>query len=311
MAVAVALIRWVTGPRRPRAAVLVKQVVLPIAILLMLTAGAMAYYNWRVYGSPTTLPYRTNRAAYAVSPYFLWQTPRPEPAYRHKVMRDFYVGLELTVFQHARTAGGFLEGGVRRLVTLPYFFFGATLSIPLLMLRRLFHDPRAYFLMAAAAVSFLGILAVAFMQPHYLAPATGLYYAILLLAMEHLQLYRLGAQRTGAFLVTVIPCVCVMLFVVQLVFLASSPKIDLPRTQVQHMLERLPGRQLAIVRYVPDHDSMDDWVYNAADIDSAKVVWAREMGGPADRELINYFNDRETWLVEPDRIPPKVTPYAP
>ena len=53
-----------------------------------------------------------------------------------------------------------------------------------------------------------------------------------------------------------------------------------------------------------------EWVYNAADIDSAKVVWARDMTPALNRELIGYFKDRRMWLVEPDCDPPKVSNYA-
>ncbi len=60
---------------------------------------------------------------------------------------------------------------------------------------------------------------------------------------------------------------------------------------------------------MPHHKVIFDWVYNGADIDSEKVVWAREMGPDQDAELIRYFKDRHVWLVEPDEKPPKLSPY--
>ena len=51
-------------------------------------------------------------------------------------------------------------------------------------------------------------------------------------------------------------------------------------------LEANPGPQLAIVRYSPSHDPVIEWVYNAADIDHSKVVWAREMDPASNRELL-------------------------
>jgi hypothetical protein len=65
-----------------------------------------------------------------------------------------------------------------------------------------------------------------------------------------------------------------------------------------------------VVRYRPDHDFiLDEWVYNEADIEGSKVIWARDMG-VENTELLRYFSQRHAWLVEPDYNPPKLTPYV-
>jgi hypothetical protein len=53
-----------------------------------------------------------------------------------------------------------------------------------------------------------------------------------------------------------------------------------------------------------------EWVYNAADIDAAKAVWARDMGTADNEELIRYSKGRQVWLVKPDEKPPSLSPYA-
>jgi len=79
------------------------------------------------------------------------------------------------------------------------------------------------------------------------------------------------------------------------------------RAQIEAGLEKLPGKQLVLVRYSPGHEVFNEWVYNAADIDNSKVLWAREMDTADNEELIHYYKDRKVWLVQPDNIPVKVS----
>jgi hypothetical protein len=271
----------------------------------------MGYYNYRVFGSPSTLAYQTNRATYAVAPVFVWESPRPEPAYRHRVIRDFFVSVELRAFQKARTLRGFFDASVTKVELALVFFFGAVLAIPLLMFPLTIRDRRIRFLLVAGASVAIGVAPNAFMAPHYLAPIACILSVILLQCMRHMRLWRPGGQPVGLFLVRVIPALCVVLCVVRAAEVPTSSAAASHRAKVQQALEKIPGRQLAIVRYSAIHDPMSvEWVYNAADIDSAKVIWAREMTPELNRELIGYFMDRTIWLVEPDSDPPKVSSYG-
>ena len=81
------------------------------------------------------------------------------------------------------------------------------------------------------------------------------------------------------------------------------------RRLVADQLEAKPGSHLAIVRYAPDHDPLNEWVFNRADIDAAKVVWAREIAPAQDIQLLRYFTNRSAWLVEADHDPPRLSPY--
>jgi hypothetical protein len=292
------------------------------SLLVLIAVGLMAHYDQRVFGNAVTLPYQTNRATYASAPVFLWQTPRPPPEYRSKEMHDFYQIWEMGDFRLARTLRGFVDKTVQKLATAGLFFFGIALLIPLAALPWLFRDSRVRYLLLASAVFGIGLGANAWFFPHYAAPFAAAVYVLLLQCMRHLRQYRPGGRPVGLALVRILPLACLMLAGLRVyaqplglaihrwptMWYGTAP-LGLPRALVAAQLEAMPGKQLAIVRYAPDHAPFDDWVYNAANIDASKVVWARELNPAETETLVGYFRDRQVWLVEPDVTPPRVSRY--
>ena len=156
-----------------------------------------------------------------------------------------------------------------------------------------------------------------------MAAATAAIYALILQAMRHLRLWRWRGKRAGLGLVRAIPAICVLLFLLR----AFAPQLHIPtpvdwrptwasehyqnldRAKAVAQLEAMPGDQLVIVRYNQYHNSDNEWVYNRADIDSAKIVWARDMGDSGNAELIRYFPQRRVWLAEPDLAPPRLSAF--
>ena len=90
----------------------------------------------------------------------------------------------------------------------------------------------------------------------------------------------------------------------------SPNPLVINRQVVQEQLRKSPGNHLIVVRYKQDHDPFTEWVYNDADIDSSKIIWAREMGPSENKKLLDYFNERHAWLLDADDNPPKLMPYA-
>jgi len=82
------------------------------------------------------------------------------------------------------------------------------------------------------------------------------------------------------------------------------------RTQVMERFNIGDIRQLMLVKYAESHDPMDEWVFNGADIQTQRIIWARDMGPEKNQELIDYFKGRTVWLVEPDETPVRVRPYS-
>jgi hypothetical protein len=87
------------------------------------------------------------------------------------------------------------------------------------------------------------------------------------------------------------------------------PRGNLERFEVKRELSQIPGEHLVLVTYGPRHNFDREWVWNDADIDRSKVVWARDMGNDPNQELLNYFKDRRVWRVNADASPPRLEPY--
>jgi len=322
------LARWIQrGNNRPPASVLLRRGILPLALIIAAVAW-LGYYDARAFGNPLTLPYSADREAYAVAPYWIWQSPRPEPVYRHALMREFYVGVELAYANRLHTTAGFLKETFLFKPLRALLFFSGVLFLPLLvMMRRVLLDRRIRLLVVCMALVIGGVLLETWLIPHYWAAITPCLYAIGLQAMRHLSQVRSGGQPTGAGLVRFLLVSCVALAGIRLcagplhLTLAPWPsaawasewygpgRLGLPRAGVARDLEAMPGRQLAIVRYAPGHSPIDEWVYNAANIDGSKVIWARDMDAASNQELLRYYSDRKAWLVEPDATPAAVAPY--
>ena len=83
------------------------------------------------------------------------------------------------------------------------------------------------------------------------------------------------------------------------------------RKPVEQQMAALPGEHLVVVRYSKDHNSGEEYVYNEADIDHAKTVWAREIPGTDLSPLFQYFRNRDAWVYEPDEDDSVVRPYSP
>lgn len=297
-----------------------------VPLALLLAGGAwMGYYNYRVFGSPSKLPYTVNRATYAMAPYFIWQSPRPEPAYRHAEIRHFYYQSELAYYDEGRRH--LFRQMLMKAIGATLFFSGFALLPALLMFRRVLSDRRTRFLVQCTAIVSAGMAVQVFLIPHYLAPFTALFYAIGLQAMRHLRVARIGGQPVGLGLVRLLVTLCFLLGVVRLfvqplhINMSKWPPSNWSyswygpldfgkeRADIESQLELLPGKQIVFVKYPSDHYPLDEWVYNMPQIDRAKVVWAREMDPAEDLALIQHYRDRHTWLVDLGDRPPAASPY--
>jgi hypothetical protein len=197
------------------------------------------------------------------------------------------------------------------------FYLGPALTFPFIMLPCFVLDRRIRPLLWVGSAILVGLMCESWYQPHYASPATALIYVLLIQGMRHLRVWSIRRRPVGRMMVRAIPLICLVMFAVRLHAGSSSVWAwygDWPgnkeRAQISEELEKLSGRQLVIVRYARGSSSQQAWVYNGADIESAKVVWARDKGHVPDQTLIEHFPDRQVWLLDLDGDRPKLESFA-
>jgi hypothetical protein len=196
------------------------------------------------------------------------------------------------------------------------FYVGPLLTVPSLALPWIIKRQKMRLPIAICAITLVGFSVQTWTLRHYFSPAVGAFYILLIECMRQMWHYRFRGRPIGPSLVRAIPVVACSVILLRLTSASLHlpieppwPQGNLPRARISRELSQTPGQQLVLVRYSPNHHLDEEWVYNRADIDHSKIVWARDMGDARNQELLNYFKDRTVWLINPDVLPIKLRPY--
>jgi hypothetical protein len=295
-AAAGALWVWRRRSRRPSKELRAWRVTAPAVAILAGGLAAMLYYNYRLTGHVLVTPYAVNQAQYSASPILWIMGPKKPPVYRHEVIQRFWTIYDKSFYLEAR-AWPPLEA-ILFVRTLWYFFVTAVSALALIAAVLWRRGRKVSMALAMFGAATAGILLERFPNAHYFAPATGLVLLLVMLGAQYLRV------KAGTPVLTVFVA---LFFGTAAIHAARLTADEYPhglfaahRRSAILRLESLGGRHLVIVRYASDHDVLDEWVFNQADIDGSPVVWARDMGEARNRELRHYFKDRQVWLIEPD-----------
>ncbi len=351
-----------------------------LASILACVIGLVAYYNWRVAGSPLLFPQFIEQREYITTPVFLWEHARPPLHYANPQFEMFYNRWLPAMYQAGWN--GAKKNMQDNALMFWEFFVGPAFSIPLVMLPWLFRDRNMRLPLLQFGLSSLGLLAVVWFHPHYAAPLLATTLLLVMQSFRHLRTWRYRNRPVGvalvrfgvlfsfftapaAFLISRWPSLfrfwmpplsilsllsvllafvvlrirnrgpasqamarhpvweflLILLFVWQVCigqkvahpanFQFDAADLSSPRAWVERKFASLSGEHLVLVKYSPHHNIHEEYVYNDADIDHAKTVWAREIPGQALDPLLTYFRDRDVWVLEPDEQPQRLYPYLP
>jgi len=304
---------WLAGKTKSRVPGQARiNVLAPLATVMALTVAFMGYYNWRLTGHAALFPYVLNARTYESAGLFLWDHPREPLRYNNEQFEEFYSGWELENYNNSWhgvwkvTADKLTRSGST------YFWWGALLLLPGLPFA--FSDRKMRLPVVIFLIVTVGFLLVIWSMPHYAAPITCVVVVLLVQAIRHVRTMNVFSRPVGVALSRV----AVVLLAVDMALgvahgvcdpLRWACKGDPSRAAVVERLSRTPGKHLVIVRYPEGYNIHDDWVFNGAEIDSAKLLWARETNPQQNQKLLDYFKDRQIWLIEPEVDNTELLPY--
>lgn len=314
-----------------------QRTVMPLAILLIITGGAMAYYNYRITGFSLLIPYELYEGSYQTDPNFIWDVAevRRTDGTPSTLMNKRALYRYPTIAQQAASlAENPSSGPVSMLlpqlhylgalqaatfVKLTYqwtFYFGLLGAAVLLVLPLTLLDRWMLFALLTGAATLMAVLVTTCAFPHYAGPATAVAFILLVECLRRWNVWRFHGVRVGQ------PIVLAIAFLWAGTLLIESQKepeggpgcgpaaaLGEHRQTLADGLAKTGSNHLVIVRYSEQHNAHHEWVYNAADIDTARVVWAHELDEHSNLDLLEYFHDRRVWLLEADAFSPILVEY--
>ncbi|MDR3406700.1 MAG: hypothetical protein P4L99_29715 [Chthoniobacter sp.] len=299
--------------RAGREAVLktVRQYGVPLALSAIIIVTVVGFYNYRVTGSPTEMPYAVHVQEYMIAPIFLGQSFRPEPVYRNREIREFHTNWEVDLMGSRKGLIGNLLLKINA-QTQGWLWMGLWIPPLIVLPWRARRDRWLGVAILCLGGLFAGLLIGPGIFPHYAAPGVALYIFVVVEGLRQLCLWR-PEQGTGKSFVRWLCLLCVLTVPVVWGRLLSKNAEGWfrDRERVLAQFEAMPGKQLVFMRYSTDHNPNREWVFNEADIQNSKVLWSREMTPETDRQVIDFYRGRTVWLVEPDKPHPEPVPYFP
>ncbi len=313
-----------------------RRLILPAFLLTFIALSGMAYYNFRVTGDAFTFPYNAHQKQYFSTPLFIFQSPVKSELKGHLRLRNLYqelsysppllllddYGLPKSVYIQPLYAFLFI------IIRLPFFLFSLPLTIFLYVLLIPVVKRNKRLMLVAGTIVFTSAgmaLATYWDNAHYSAPLTACFYLLLIETFRYCAaVLRNGAQRKY------VPVCLIFLTLFSFydslmrttdtffpakaysgeiyhidnlnfekpVSLVIPKRATFLKQEIEKYAENLPGKYLALVSYDSNYTPHDEIVFNKADIENSKLIWAYDLGEDENREFVEYHSDRKILYVK-------------
>ena len=280
----------------------VTPVVLCASVQMM--AGAITLlHNHAVTGTFETLPYQLDQRGHGTPQSFLGQRAFAAPDVQIPELQSLYEWQRKQkddLEEHPFRQAWYVVKESWRFYVTPWY------SLPMLMLIFLVSDVEVVVGIALVACALATSSLYPFFLMHYVAAYAGVVFLLIMRGM--IRLSSMGTRhvplgRAASALLIIGGALATLPFspiATAHGMAAIAPEPPGLRQQLVQRLNALGGRHVEFVQYGPGHSFHDEWVYNAANIDDAPIVWCRSLSDAEDDEARRYYGDRQTWQVVVD-----------
>lgn len=325
------------------------QVILPGALLTAATLSAMAYYNYRLTGDALRFAYTEHQSQYFSTPLFTFQSPTESNLQGHPRLQKLYESLNCSDpirnldyygLPHLKSLYP-VYGLIYLLVFFPFFLLSPPLLIFFYISTFILIFRDKWLMLVAGTIFFTFCcmsMATYWDNFHYEAPLTCCFF--LLIAEGFRKFVENGKKASKENLVLIL---LLLLSATSLVYqvtyvssewffpvksvardknfsnlkinLNDSLKLQIPEktTYLKPIIERAAQESsenyLAIVSYNDKYTFLEDIIYNEANIENSKLIWAYDLGEQKNEVLLNYFKDRKVLRITISGSQLEIKPY--
>lgn len=295
---------------------LIIRFLLPFGMVLGLGIAGMMFHNYRVVGNPFKMYYNAYNPQYEEARPLLILSPNPPPVYRHKSMKDWH-DVELALYRERRSISGFAYTAFyEKPLYYAKFYLNFVFVLPFLLF--VFKKRKTAWDKFVLFTILFGIILTSlnpWSQGHYFAPFLGLIALAVLQGFRQLQETVRSDLRYRPLLSKVYLLATTLTLFTHIAmagvisYRQNKQKGGLYFKQVhEQTLTQQGDKHLILVRYSPQHSCYYEWVFNGADLQNAPVLWAHDMGDAENQRLLDYYQNRKIWRLEPDTSAEKLIP---
>jgi hypothetical protein len=281
-----------------------------LPVFLIGSAGALwfTYDNYRITGHPFRLAYQEYYSQYESAPPFSFIPMATAPGR----LRSFDPDSRMREsYERARSWRVFLDRPMDWLTMLRYHYGNLIWVLPLAAsVPLLWRSKRTRLPVVLVTIMGLVSLIEVWWYPHYAAPFLAALLVLAAQSLRYLSQWEYHGREAGRFLVSAIPIAVLLVMITSeaeaIAKHQTTDQLQARNSQVsqkqnieQELLETQPGQHVVFVNYAGLPSPHEEWIYNPANIDAARVIWALDRGQIENEKLRHYYPGRSFWSFKP------------